>query len=156
MITSITIVLIRILAAYCLFWAIMSGVLYFDVLHQPHSAPVENPASGWFAVLFFFVMAVGAIVLWVAARLVARGVIVGIPDSQDGMTVDGAVAAGSFLIGLYYVIDSLPNTILMMMGASRSTLPYLFGAWAPIILGLLVMIGAPALMHLFRWLRRAG
>ena len=72
------------------------------------------------------------------------------------MTVDGAVAAGSFLIGLYYVIDSLPNTILMMMGASRSTLPYLFGAWAPIILGLLVMIGAPALMHLFRWLRRAG
>ena len=156
MINSITIVLMRILAAYCLFWAVMSGVLYFDLLHQPSSAPGADTASGWFAVVFFSVMAIAAIFLWAAARLLAGWVIAGIPDTQDTMTVDGAVAAGSFLIGLYYVIDSLPNTFLMMMGASKSTLPYLFSAWAPIVLGLLVMIGAPALMRLFRWLRRAA
>lgn len=95
------------------------------------------------------------------ARLLGNGLDLG----KEETTSPDIVSGGTFLIGLFWVIDSLPsslvNTIVHFLWVAEEEnrkIPYdhLIDQWLTLLFALAVMLSTPRVAAFVRWLRIAG
>ena len=165
MINSITIVLIRILAGLC-FFNVLSGLpLALSTLSNLLSYDDGGGEFfGWTILMVITVQLTVGVLLWVQAKRIAASLNAGVPQDETAINIDQIVAAGSFLIGLYWVVVNIGGAITRMISAYKNSndwfmqqgyLEILLSAWLPIVIGLALMAGSGAIARLFRWVRRA-
>jgi hypothetical protein len=158
---SITIVLVRLFAAYCMLTAFTHSWQIMAMIQQASS---DNQAALAGANLPWVTMGILGALLWWFSIPVTRWVSDSPTALEGKVSADDMVAAGSFVIGLYWVVDALPQAISLTISLFQ-TAPYLgpvssnfyvmefMPVWAQAIIGLFIMVGCRNLARIFRSMR---
>lgn len=147
-IEAITMVIIRVLAAYW-FFTTMAGYI-------PFAFALGDEI--WFHAYYISLICVSG-TLWFLARRIAEWVLPADAVGEADMTSIGAqnlLAIGTFLIGLFYFLNTFPTAIqntLIYFGASPPVgwdgVGRLLGPWVLSVVALLIMFRADEISRFF-------
>lgn len=158
MTSALSTLVVRLFGAYCIFTGIYVAADYFASFGQNNS--VVDPETGWHMLIGIYAyatLAVTGLGLWIFARRLS-GVLIGRPTSVDqAMEAEDLIAAGTFIIGLYWAATHMPQAIYLefvlreQFGDPETALP-----WINVAVGIAMMIGMRPVVSLFRILRTLG
>ena len=173
MINTVSIILTRVLGAYCIFSGLSLAATYVTAWRQYNGMGIDVGILLFFSVTVVVLIGVGAM-LWISPMPFARRLSAGAVEEEPPVLVaDDIVAASCFLIGLYWVVVNLGQTLSttwraiqlarqasiydrqsISASASEVVLEMLVQGWMPILLGILMMVGTNTIVKLFRRIRR--
>jgi hypothetical protein len=164
MLNAIAVIMVRILAAYVLFQALAGLAMVAGFSFSAETDEAARLAMIATVVIYSTGFVVGTL-LWAFSRRMARRISEGLADQQQTINAEDLVAAGSFLIGLFWFATGVPDVLSSLysyFSLFRQGFPVQFGggllisSLASMLLGLLIMVGHRRIVCLFRFIRRAG
>lgn len=159
---SFSVVGIRLMAAYFVF----SGLAFSGEVLLPLLGETTTPQLEYYQSTSFYVLTnlIAGILIWFIAKPLATFVTAGLPDAKKKIETESIIASGTFLIGLYWTISSLPNAIYTTFYINSSYVPgdlsylneILFSNWLSGLTGLIVMLGSYRIAWLVGKIRKMG
>ncbi|WP_028672510.1 hypothetical protein [Saccharospirillum impatiens] len=141
-------IVIKVFAAYLVF-STVGGYAPLALVTDAFSGP-NSPYIGFLAAGVSVPIGIG-IILWFRAPKISKAAL---PSDEPGPIVpeSGVVAAGVFLIGVYWFVRS--SSVLLTQLSSQASLNY--GWFAVMALSLALILGSDLMAKVFRKLRTAG
>jgi len=150
------------MAAYFVF----SGLAYFGDFFLPLIGASNTPQLESYQATSFYVITsiILGVLIWLMSKPLAIFATAGLPEVNKQVGSESIIASGTFLIGLYWSVSSLPNAIYTTfyinsnysIGEHDYVTEILFSSWLSGITGLIVMLSSFRIAGLVGKIRKMG